>query len=1038
MGFRNRYSVLLMSCLMALFLLGSAVAVYGQSAAGVAGISGVVRDPSGAAVPNAAVVISSQTQGTARSLNTNESGVFSAPALIPGSGYRVTVTAAGFSTSEVSDIVLAVGQNLDLKVDMKVASTSTTVDVSSVAPLVEDAKTDVSQVVTSRQIVDLPINGRRVDTFVLLTPGVTNDGNFGLLTFRGIANGNNFLLDGNDNTEQFYVENAGRTRVFSQISQDAVQEFQVVSANFSAEYGQASGGVVNTVTRSGTNDTHGTGYWFYRNDAMEAHDPYANVNGPDSRTQAGGSVGGAIIKNKLFYFVNSEFTRRNDPLADSLVKSGVVDSVNQVWVGCGTTLGGSTTPLPTTAQCSAINALLPKFYGLFPRSVRQDTAFARLDYHLSNRNTLSASFNFMQFRTPDGLQNTLAASTTGQAINSNGNDYGHVKNGRFSWTAVPTATLVNEFRFGWMNDLEGDDPDLALTGPTGLLNVSVNGALIGQVNYLPRVEPRERRLEFADNASWIWGSHTIKAGIDVDDAEDYSYYGPNRNGTYSYNNVNSFALDFSGNTSGAKNWNSYSQAYGDPTVDATIRSYGTYVQDQWRVTRKLIANFGVRYEYAAMPQPPQFNPLYPATGHINSPKNDFMPRVGLAYSLDNKTVLRAGYGMFYARMAGATLQDLFTQNGVTFPSYSLARTQATQLAAGPVFPNTLPAAPTASNLAALTIQFADPHLKTPYSEQYTFALERQIASDVALTLSYVGSRGVDLYSVRDLNLPQLGATPTMFTYTIDDASGNQIGKYTTPIYMGSRPDSHFNGIYQGENGVTSSYNAMIAQIQKHFSHGLQADLSYTWSHEIDDGQSYGQSSYSMYLSSANNWLYNGNYKADRGNGLEDQRHRAVLSWVWEPTFTHRDGAFFKYVVNNWQISSITTVGSARPYTSPTISVKDTPVTGMFSNFTIDGSGLSSRVPFWPVNSIYQPNLWRSDARLSKAFPFGERAKLFAFFEVFNVSNSWSPTGMTSQAFTETKGVLTLTPLAYGQGTGDSAAPDGTEARRMQVGLRLMF
>jgi outer membrane receptor protein involved in Fe transport len=1012
-----------------------APASYGQSAAGVAGISGVVRDPSGAAVPNARVVISS-SQGTVREVFTNEAGVFAAPALVPGSGYQVTVTAAGFGTWEAIDIVLSVGENLDLKAEVKVATSSVEVQVTAVAPLVEDTKTDLSQVVNSTQIVDLPINGRRVDNFVLLTPGVTNDGNFGLLTFRGVANGNNFLLDGNDNTEQFYVENAGRTRVVSQISQDAVQEFQVVSANFSAEYGQASGGVVNTVTRSGNNDVHGTGYWFYRNDSMEAHDPYANAIGADSRTQAGGSVSGAFIKNKLFYFFNAEVTRRNDPLIDSLFKSGVVDNVNQVWVGCGAAAGGNTTPLPTAAQCAAINALLPRFYGTFPRKVSQDLGFARLDYHLSDRNTLSASFNFMQFRTPDGLQNTLIASTTGQAINSNGNDYAHVKNGRLSLTTVPTSSFVNEFRFGWMNDLEGDDPDLSLVGPLGLLGVSVNGQAIGPINYLPRVEPRERRIEFADNISWTIGAHTLKAGIDVDDAEDYSYYGPNRNGTYSYNNVNAFALDYSGNTTGVKNWNSYSQAYGDPTVDRTIRSYGFYAQDQWRISPKLTANYGVRYEYAALPQPTQVNPIYPQTGHINSPRNDFMPRIGLAYSVDNKTVVRAGYGMFYARMAGATLQDLFTQNGVTFPSYSLAATQAVQKAAGPVFPNVLSAAPNVAGLAALTIQFAAPNLKTPYSEQYTLALEHQFWSDLAGTLSYVGSRGVDLYSVRDLNLPQLGST--VFTYQIDDANGNNIGSYTTPVYTGSRPDSRFGGIYQGENGVTSSYNALVAQLKKRFAYGLQADLSYTWSHEIDDGQSYAQSSYSMYLSSANNWLYNGNYKADKGNGLEDQRHRAVLSWVWEPTFTHRSGAFFKYVVNNWQLSSITTVGSARPYGSATISVKDTPVAGMFSNFTIDGSGLSSRVPFWPVNNVYQPNLWRSDARLSKAFPFRERAKLFAFFEVFNISNSWSPTSMSTQAFTESKGVLTLTPLAYGQGTGDAAAPDGTEARRMQVGLRFMF
>jgi len=397
--------------------------------------------------------------------------VFSAPALAPGSGYQVTVTAAGFAAYDVKSLVLLVGQNMDLKVALAVAASATQVEVMGIAPLVEDTKSDLSQVVDSLQIVDLPINGRRVDNFVLLTPGVTNDGNYGLLTFRGMANGNTFLLDGNDNTEQFYVENAGRTRVQSQISQDAVQEFQVVSANFSAEYGRASGGVVNTITRSGNNQLHGAGYWFYRNDAMEAHDPYANLIGPDSRTQIGGSVGGALIKDKLFYFLNTEFTRRNDPLADSVVKSGIVDTVNQVWVGCGTGTG----TLPTSAQCAAINALLPRFFGLFPRKVSQNTGFGRMDYHLNDRNTLSASFNFMQFRSPDGLQNTLIASTTGQAVNSNGNDYGHVKNGKLDWTWVPTSSFLNDFRFGWMSDLEGDDPDLSLVGPLGLLGVSVGG-----------------------------------------------------------------------------------------------------------------------------------------------------------------------------------------------------------------------------------------------------------------------------------------------------------------------------------------------------------------------------------------------------------------------------------------------------------------------------------------------------------------------------------------------------------------------------------
>ncbi len=1007
-----------------------AAPVFAQSA-GVAGISGVVRDPSGAVVPGAKVVISSEGQGILRTLESNDDGLFTAPALVPGPGYRVTVTAAGFTGYEAQELQLQVGQNLNLNINLVVASSATAVEVSGVAPMVEDTKTDTSQVVNSQQIIDLPINGRRVDNFVLLTPGVTNDGNYGLLTFRGVANGNTFLLDGNDNTEQFYVENAGRTRVQSQISQDAVQEFQVVSANFSAEYGRASGGVVNTITRSGSNQLHGAGYWFYRNDAMEAHDPYANVIGPDSRTQIGGSVGGALIKDKLFYFLNTEFTRRNDPLADTVVKSGIVDTVNQVWVGCGTGTG----TLPTSAQCSAINALLPRFFGLFPRKVSQDTGFARMDYHLSDRNTLSASFNFMQFRSPDGLQNTLIASTTGQAINSNGNDYGHVKNGKLDWTWVPTSSFLNDFRFGWMSDLEGDDPDLSLVGPLGLLGVSVGGQSIGPVNYLPRVEPRERRIEFADNISWTRGTHTLKLGIDIADSEDYSFYVSNLNGTYSYSTVNAFALDYTGNTTGAKNWNSYSQTFGNPTVDRSIRDYGMYVQDQWRISAKLTANYGIRYEYSALPQPTVFNQNFPQTGYINSPKNDVMPRIGLVYRLNDKTVLRAGYGMFYARVAGATLQDLFTVNATTTSSVSLAATQAAQKAAGPVFPGILPAIP-GTGVSAVSFQFAAPNWKVPYSEQGTFAVERQLAPDLAATASYIWSRGVDLYSVRDLNLPQLGSTT--FTYQIDNASGNNIGSYTTPVYTGSRPNSQYGGIYQDENGVTSFYNALAVQIRKRMSHGLQADLAYTWSHEIDDGQGYGQGTDNMYLSNANNWLYNGNYKADKGNGLEDQRHRFVLSWVWEPTFTHQSGAFYKYVVNNWQLSSVTTINSARPYGSATIRTTDTPVTGMFSNYNLDGSGLSGRVPFWPVNNVYQPNMWRSDARISKVFPIAERYKLYAFFEVFNVSNSWSPTSITTSAFTEAKGVLTLTPTAYGQGSADVAAPDGTEARRMQVGLRFTF
>ncbi len=1014
-----------------------AVPAFAQSAAGVAGITGVVRDPSGAPVPSAKVEVAREGQGTLRNVTTNAEGVFAAPALVPGPGYKLSVSAPGFADYSAIGLNLEVGQNLSLNIALSVGTTLTQVEVNGAAVLVSDTKTDVSQVVGTQQIEDLPINGRRVDNFVLLTPGVTNDGNFGLLTFRGIANGNAFLLDGNDSTERFFMENNGRTRIISQISQDAVQEFEVVSANFSAEYGRASGGVVNTVTRSGTNDLHGTGYWFYRNHAFNAHDPFASINPPDTRHQAGGSLGGAFLKDKLFYFFNGEYTHRDFPLADSILRPGVVDPVNQVWIGCGVASGN--VPAASPSQCSAINALLPRFFGQTPRNFGQKLGFGRLDYHLSPRHTFSASLNFMQFTSFNGLQQTVLTSTTGGAINGNGNDFAKVRNGKFSWIAVSNSSFANEFRYGWATDLEGDDPNPALLGKAlGLLDVSVVGVQLGPINYLPRVEPDEHRHQVADNASWTKGRHLFKFGADITTTRDYALFLPNLNGSYTYQTVNQFALDYTGNTTGAKNWQSFSQTLGTGTTDMRINNYSFYLQDQWRVTPKLTATVGGRYEYEPLPQPKVCNPDYPQTCRIHSQNTNVMPRIGLAYRLNDRTVLRAGFGMFYASVPGATLMNLFLANGVTQQAVSLSSTQPSQFAAGPVFPNILSSVPSGYKVGATTLQFADPQWKTPYSEQGTFAVERQLTQNLTLTASYIWSRGIQLYSERDLNLPPLSSQT--FTYTIADANGSPVGSYTTPMYLGTRPDPRYGAIDQAENGVTSSYNGLAIQADKRFSHGLLATLSYTWSHEIDDGQSYGQASQNIFLSAPFGWLFNGNYRLDKGSGLEDQRHRFVLSWVWQPTFTRRSGGFYKYLVNNWQLSSVTTLNSSRAYGNPTVSVRDTPVPGMFSNFTLNGSGLSTRVPFWQPYSVLQPALYKSDARLSKILPFGanERYKLYLNFEAFNISNSWSPTSMTTQAYVESRGVLTLTPTAYGFGSGDSASPDGTLARRLQASIRFSF
>ena len=1018
----------------AVWLLASA-SLFAQSA-GVAGISGVVQDQSGALIPNARVVISSDSQGIIRTLTTNSEGIFTAPVLTPGPGYQVKVTATGFADYDGKNIVLQVGQNLDLRIALNVGQTSTQVDVSAVASMVEDTKTELSQVVDSRQIQELPINGRRVDSFVLLTPGVSDDGNFGLLSFRGVAGQNAFLVDGTDTTDGFYNENAGRTRIAAQISQDAVQEFQVVSSNYSAEYGRAMGGIVNTVTKSGGNAFHGGGFWFYRSTGFNARDPFATFVPSEKRQQLGATLGGAIKKDKLFFFLSNEVTRRNFPMASSL-NTVAVNPTTQTWIGCG--VATATQAAATPAQCAAINALLPRFYGQIPRTLSQELYLGKLDYRISDRNSLSATFNFLHSVSPNGIQ-TSVSSTSGSALTGNGDDAVTVRNGHISWTSVPTSTFVNELRYGLATDRQWDGFDDAELGQgLGYLQVSVNGTTLGPASYLPRTQPMETRHQFQDNATWTKGTHTIKAGADIATTQDYVYSISNAFGNYTYQTVNAFALDFSGSTGGAKNWQRYVQTFGNASLTFRMSDFGFYLQDQWRATKNLTVQYGARYEYTKMPQPSVCNKDYSLTCSIPSKSTNVAPRLGLTYRLNDKTVLQAGFGMFYGRFQGGTISNLFTTgNGLYQTAVTLNSTTAAQLAAGPVFPNALSAQPTGASVSASSLQFMDPNLKTPYSEQGNIGIQRQLTSDIALNVSYIWSRGVQLYGVRDLNMPTT-TTANPFTYTILDTNGNAAGTYSTPVYIGTRPDTRYGAIYYDENGVNSYYNGLAVQVNKRFSKGLQAMLSYTWSHEIDDGQSYGGSSNNLFLSSATYWLYNGNYKADKGSGTLDQRHRAVFSWVWAPTFTHRTDLASKWLVNGWQLSSITSMASGHPYGSPTISVKDTPVTGMFVNSSLNGSGFSFRVPFLPYNSYYLPAMYRSDARLSKVLPFGEKVKATLNFEMFNVANTWAARGYTSsQAYTETGGKLTPTPANMYVPSSDALNPDGTEARRMQISLRIQF
>jgi outer membrane receptor for ferrienterochelin and colicin len=1015
----------------ALFLFGIVLGVHGQAGAGQGAILGEVKDPSGASVPKAKVEITNAANGFSRSTESNEAGQFSMPTVPPSSGYIVSVSAAGFAPWKRNEIAVQVGQNVSLNVDLAVATAATEVQVTAATVRVDETKTEVSGVIGNREIMDLPVNGRRFDSFALLTPGVTTDGIFGLVTFRGMALGSTFLTDGNDTTNQYYQEAPGRTRISSQISQDAVQEFQVISAGYMPEFGRASSGVINTVTRSGSNDIHGTFFWFFRNRTLNARDPYAAFNPPEYRHQTGGSLGGPIIKDKLFFFANSEITRRNNPIASSIT-GAAINPATHGFNGCG---------LPATPeQCAAADAIVARNFGTIPRRADQELFFAKLDWRPTERHSFTASGNYLRFISPNGIQ-TAAALTNGSALGNNADSTVRVRYAKLGYTAIVSPTMVNEFRFGWFKDRQYDTPNQSLVPPFGLASLTVNGITnLGIGQSYPRLLPSEQRFQFADTYSWIKGRHTMKFGFDFANNQDVTDQVFNGFGLYTYSTVTNFAQDLSGNTTGAKRWQSYSQALGIRTTDFTTRDYSFFAQDQFRVTNAFTVNYGIRYDYSQLPQPKVSNPDYPQTAKIPTYGGQIGPRIGFAYAFNkSRTVLRVGYGLFHSRYGGGILQTLLTQNGVYQKTVTFTGTVPSDLAAGPIFPNHILASDKPAS-GTVNVLFAAPDFRPNYTENGDVSLEHQLTRDLTLTVSYLYNRGLQIITTRDLNIGALSDAPV--TYRINDGSGNQIDTYSTRVYQTSRRvDTRYSRVIQVESGGKSWYDGMAVAVKGKMGRDVIYNIAYTWSHAIDLGQGQGDDNVNRFGSqiSLNN-LYNGDYRADKGDGQLDQRHRFVFSWVAQHNFTKRTDAFSKYVLNNWQLSGVLTFSSERP-TFATINIVNQ-ITGLgLPFFSLDGFGGDTRVPFLPVNAGRLDGINKLDARITKNLPISERFKLSLNFEAFNVTNSpWNTnigSGTSHNAYSANNGVLT--PISsFGVGTASAAPPDGTNARRAQVSLRLGF
>ncbi|MBZ5673618.1 MAG: TonB-dependent receptor [Acidobacteriia bacterium] len=1012
------------------FVFSASSSLFGQAASGTSTISGLVTDPSGAAVPGAEVIVRNVGTNVARTLTSNEDGLYQAVSLQPGD-YEVKASKPGFATLTRTGITTSIGQQARVDLEMKVSGTAENITVEANTAVVETEKTDVSTTINLKDMLNLPMSGRRWDTFALSTPGTSNDGGFGLLSFRGMSGlYNNNMIDGMDNNQAFFSEAKGRTRLSFAYSIDAIQEFQVGNSSFSAQYGRAAGGVVNAVTKSGTNELHGTGFYLIRDDSLNAANPFsASTLVPlglpgkpkDRRQQYGASVGGPIKTDKLFFFTNYESQKRNFPMA-------VVPASTGFFTGSCTAAG-----------CPQVVSFFKSLVQTQPREGNESVGLGKIDYNLNSKNTLSGSVNILRWDSPNGIQ---TAPSTSVHESMNGSDDVNSETVIARWTTIFTPTFLSELRFQYGRDFEFELPNAP--GPS----VSTTGGInFGMPNFLPRAAyPDEKRLQFSQNLNWLHGKHSLKFGWDITRVDDLQTNLFSGGGVYSYSSLNNFALDC-GNaalpipltssctadaTGGGvvgKHYSTFTQAFDSlnlaGSTDFKTWDYAAYVEDSWRLARGLILNLGLRYDIQTMPTL-KGSPLESRTNTINTDKNNWGPRFGLSWdpTNDQKTVIRLGGGIVYGRTQNSTIANAITNNGVRFVSYTLTPTSA----GSPTFPNVLAAPPSAAG-SKPDIVFFDPKFANPITYQGEFSIEREIVHNTTLSVIYMVNRGQRMPVYLDTNLP----AATTQTYTVCGSAqvgssttcANPVGTFVSPFYTGARPNPNFGFMTDISSVVNTWYNGLVIQMKHRFSHGFQMDAGYTWSKAQDDDQNSQTFTTNESASNPNN------LKNDYALSSFDQRKRFTLSGVWEFPTHNIQSKMLKRVVDGFQLSGILTLADGRPYSPGTTG---SPSPGGVTSGII-GVGGDSRVPWVGRNTLVGPGAASLDVRLARTIPITERVRLSLIAEAFNLTNRYEITSIDQTQYQF--GGTTLFPRASYQ-TRNGSGTNLFGARQIELGARVTF
>jgi hypothetical protein len=1019
----------------ALLVISSSALLVAQSTTDGA-IGGTIYDSSGAVVPNAKITVHNKGTDAEQTVISDASGYYRVTSLKPGA-YTVSVSGGSLAPFRAEEVIVSVGSVTDLSPRLKVGGTAETVDVTAEVPQINLTSQEVATTLNQEAISNLPINGGRWSNFSLLTPGVVSDSNaFGLLSFRGISTLlNNNTVDGADNNQAFFSEERGRTRAGYSTPKVAIEEFQVNTSNYSAEYGRSAGGVVNTVTKSGTNQIHGEGYFFDRDNDIGAANPFTqiqvqnpsgtfspvNFKPTDWRKIAGFGVGGPIIKDTLFFFVAYDWYRHNFPgtAAPSNPTAFFAPPTAATLSTLATRLGVTTAQAQTiyTNDLAGLNSML----GPVARTGDQNILLPKLDWQINQKNHASFSFNRMRWSSPAGIQ---TAATVTRGIDSFGDDFVKDTWGVAKLNTFFTPTLGNELRFQYGRDFEyelSQQPsqyELAnlvnsptFTNPLGLPpTVSItNGFTFGVPNFLQRSKfPDEIRNQIADTVTWTHGKHSLKFGLDVSHVDDNGQNLFNGFGSYSYSSLLSYFSDLNkpNTCSGKPCYTSYSQGLGLPGVEFSTNYYSFFAADDWKILPRLSLSLGMRYEYQQMPDPiPSLvNPLEPRTAQMPSDMNNWGPRVGFAWDIfgRGKTVVRAGYGIYYGSTITSTLFNALTVTGAPGSQVSLSFTPTATGA--PVFPQIL----TSLNGVGRNIDFFDSNFQNPQVHQFDMSVEQDIGWNSSLQVSYLGSLGRELPTFVDTNV----ATNNISSITYQVLNGGPLGSgtYTTALFRPfsatqARPNANFGAMSDIVSGVNSSYNALAVEVKHRMSHNIQFGANYTWSHAIDFNQN------QTTFSSTNSFLFPNSIAAEKGNSQYDVPNRFVLNAIVNSPW--KKNGWLGVFTNGWEFAPIYQIQNGLPYT---LSVSgNAPLTGPLppgaSLGSINNSGGTNRIDILGNNSFRMPMTWLTDMRIAKNFSIRERYKIELLTDIFNVANK--------------QNVMSVNNTGYFVSTGAVSTPSGT-------------